>query len=101
MFVIQCAPWVSLFALFVFATSWVAVFGGVPTAEISAPLRKKYEAAVRAGNIGLALQSMLTVFVGLLVSKALFIFGEGSFDLSGLLFLECSFISAAKIRHSY
>lgn len=62
-FIIQCFSWFGWFTLFVFGTSWVGaeVFNGSFTAAEGTESRRLYDAGVRLGNLGIGLQSVLTV----------------------------------------
>lgn len=64
-FLVQCFSWFGWFALFVFGTSWVGaeVFNGSFTATEGSPKRELYDAGVRLGNFGMAMQSVLTVIM--------------------------------------
>lgn len=72
-FIIQCFAWFGWFTMFVFATSWVGaeVFNGRYSSEPGTPLRKLYDEGVRMGNLGIALQSVLTIFSALTLPSLL------------------------------
>lgn len=76
-FSIQCATWFAWFTLYVFGTSWVGknVYGGRAEAAPGTSSRDLYDAGVRAGNFGLALQSAVTVAISLLIPHALHVLG--------------------------
>ncbi|CAN8069433.1 unnamed protein product [Agarophyton chilense] len=62
-FTVQCFSWFAWFALFVFATSWVGkeVLHGDFHAAEGTELRQLYDKGVRMGNLGIGLQSVLTI----------------------------------------
>lgn len=66
-FLVQCFTWFSWFTMFVFATSWVGaeVFNGQYDAQKGSPERLLYDAGVREGNLGLSLQSVVTIMFSL------------------------------------
>lgn len=66
-FTVQCFIWFGWFTLYVFGTSWVGaeVYNGSFDAPEGTPSRDLYDAGVRVGNFGLALQSVVTVFISL------------------------------------
>ena len=93
-FAVQCATWFGWFALFVFGTSWVgkAVYGGHPEAAVGTPERALYEEGVRTGNLGLALQSAITVCVSLFIPLVLRVFGDQIVYLASHLMLATCLI---------
>jgi solute carrier family 45, member 1/2/4 len=68
-FVMQCFTWFSWFTIFIFATSWVGsdVYNGVADAAPGSPERLLYEAGVRAGNFGLAMQAAVSTLFSLML----------------------------------
>lgn len=72
-FLVQCFTWFAWFSMFVFATSWVGaeVFNGSFTAAAGTHDRELYDAGVRLGNLGIALQAVVTIFVSLLLPTLL------------------------------
>lgn len=62
-FLVQCFTWFGWFTVFVFGTSWVGaeVFNGSFTAAEGTQKRELYDSGVRMGNLGLALQSVVTI----------------------------------------
>lgn len=62
-FLVQCFTWFAWFSLFVFGTSWVGkeVLNGDFNAKEGSYLRELYDAGVRMGNLGIGLQSVLTI----------------------------------------
>lgn len=70
-FTVQCFSWFAWFTLFVFGTSWVGseVLRGSFTAAPGTPARDSYDAGVRLGNLGIALQSVLTIFISPLLPR--------------------------------
>lgn len=64
-FYVQCCTWFGWFTLFVFGTSWVGadVMNGSFTADEGTRPRELYDHGVRLGNLGLALQSVVTILI--------------------------------------
>lgn len=99
-FTIQCFIWFGWFSLYVFGTSWVGaeVYNGSPQAPPSSQLRSIYDAGVRTGNLGLALQSVVTMITAPLLpfiierTSSHFIYVVSSFMLSFAL-LSAIFIN--------
>lgn len=62
-FAVQCFSWFAWFALFVFGTSWVGkeVLNGDFNGAEGSELRELYDKGVRMGNLGIGLQSVLTI----------------------------------------
>lgn len=61
-FIMQCFTWFAWFTIFIFATSWVGaeVYNGDASAAAGTVPRLLYDAGVRAGNRGLALQALVS-----------------------------------------
>lgn len=78
-FLVQCFSWFGWFTMFVFATSWVGkeVYNGQYDAPEGSELRGLYDAGVRAGNLGIGLQSVLTIVFSLLLPAILERFSAG------------------------
>lgn len=102
LFAIQCCTWISWFCLYVFGTSWVgtAVYGGDPHALKGSVPRELYGAGVRAGNLGLALQSVVTVSVSLLIPRALRTFGVRTVYLGSHLVLGAALFGCLWVSHA-
>lgn len=64
-FAVQCFTWYGWFSMFVFATSWMGaeVYNGSFSSPKGTPERDLYDAGVRMGNFGFALQSVVTMLV--------------------------------------
>lgn len=72
-FLVQCFTWFGWFTMFVYATSWVGkdVFKGSFDAAKGTEERELYDAGVRMGNLGIGLQSVLTIISSLILPKLL------------------------------
>lgn len=72
-FLVQCFMWFGWFALFVFGTSWVGkeVFNGNFDSPKGTEPRELYDAGVRLGNLGIGLQSILTIVSSLFLPSLL------------------------------
>jgi solute carrier family 45, member 1/2/4 len=79
-FVMQCFTWFAWFTIFIFATSWVGsdVFNGVADAAPGSPKRLLYEAGVRAGNFGLAMQAVVSTLFSLVLPHIVHAFSARS-----------------------
>lgn len=71
-FAMQCFTWFAYFCMFVYATSWVGenVYGGSSSAPAGSASRELYEAGVRVGNVGLALQAVVSMATSTLLPRA-------------------------------
>ena len=72
-FTVQCFAWFGWFTMFVFGTSWVGaeVYNGRFDAAPGSRARELYDAGVREGNLGIALQSVLTIGASLVLPAVL------------------------------
>ena len=72
-FTVQCFAGFAGFTLFIFGTSWVGaeVFHGKYAAPIKSKARALYDRGVRAGNFGMAMQSVFMILSALILPYTL------------------------------
>lgn len=100
-FLVQCFSWFGWFTMFVFATSWVGkeVYNGQFDAPKGSKLRELYDAGVRAGNLGIGLQSVLTIVFSLLLPAILERFSMGIVYFVSHLLMGTALCSALLLHH--
>lgn len=103
MFAVQCFAWFGWFTMFVFATSWVGaeVYNGRFDAPKDSPERELYDAGVREGNLGIALQSVLTIVSSLILPTILRRFSVQSVYFVAHLLLGTALSSALFLHHRW
>eukprot|EP00276_Gloeochaete_wittrockiana_P017666 CAMPEP_0184341542 /NCGR_PEP_ID=MMETSP1089-20130417/10148_1 /TAXON_ID=38269 ORGANISM="Gloeochaete wittrockiana, Strain SAG46.84" /NCGR_SAMPLE_ID=MMETSP1089 /ASSEMBLY_ACC=CAM_ASM_000445 /LENGTH=524 /DNA_ID=CAMNT_0026669887 /DNA_START=9 /DNA_END=1583 /DNA_ORIENTATION=+ len=94
-FIVQCCTWYAWFCVFMFAANWVGrdVYGGDATAEVGSKARDTYEEGVRTGNLGLALQAVVSMSYSVLLPHLIKRFGMRIMYLISHLVLACSLLS--------
>lgn len=102
-FLVQCFSWFGWFTLFVFATSWVGkeVYNGTYDAPLGSPKRELYDAGVRAGNLGIGLQSVLTIFFSLALPPLLRKFSSQWVYFAASVCLGSALIGALFLHHQW
>lgn len=100
-FAVQCFAWFGWFSMFVFATSWVGaeVYNGRFDAPKGSPERELYDAGVREGNLGIGLQSVLTIVSSLLLPSLLKRFSVQSVYFAAHVLLGTALTSALFLHH--
>lgn len=100
-FLVQCFSWFGWFTMFVFATSWVGkeVYNGQFDAPKGSEPRKLYDAGVRTGNLGIGLQSVLTIVCSLFLPGLLERFSMGVVYFVSHLLLGTALCSALLLHH--
>eukprot|EP00871_Galdieria_phlegrea_P002711 jgi/Galph1/3440/GphlegSOOS_G2078.1 len=80
LFTIQCFTWFAWFTEFVFVASWIGseVLQGSPDVDENSEGREVFDYGVRMGNLGLSLQSFVSILYSLVLPNLIKIFGVNS-----------------------
>mmetsp|Transcript_20443 Transcript_20443/g.50090 ORF Transcript_20443/g.50090 Transcript_20443/m.50090 type:complete len:510 (+) Transcript_20443:158-1687(+) len=99
-FTVQCFTWYGFFTLFIYATVWVGenVFLGEALDPVGTPGRTLYERGVKLGNVGLALNAVVTVLYATTLPAFLRLFGTRSMYGFSQTVEACLLASAVLIR---
>lgn len=100
-FLVQCFTWFGWFTIFVYGTSWVGkdVFGGSFDAAKGTETRELYDKGVRMGNLGIGLQSVVTIMFSLALPKILERWSMGVVFFASHLLLGSALTMALFLKH--
>lgn len=99
-FAVQCFTWFSWFTIFIFITSWVGaeVYNGSADAPPGSPERLLYDAGVRTGNFGLALQAFVSMVSSLAIPGLVRRFSVRTVLFTSHIFLGTALVSTLALH---
>lgn len=102
-FTTQCFSWFGWFTLFVFGTSWVGseVYNGSFSAAEGTILRKRYDEGVRMGNLGIGLQSVITILCALSLPALMRRTSRQAVYFTASILLACALSATLLLHHRW